>query len=436
MGSPCFRAFVRYSSLNMLGMLALSCYVLADTFFVANALGADGLAALNLALPVYAFFHGCGLMVGMGGATRYTILREQGRGEQANAVFTHALAMVCVLAVFFTSLGLFGADFLTRILGADAVTWPMTRVYIQVLLLFSPAYLLNDLLIAFVRNDGAPHLSMLGMTAGSLSNIVLDYVFIYIMDWGMFGAVFATGLAPIISLSVLSPFFLQKRNRFHPVRCTPAPHLCASICATGVPALVAEVSAGFVMIVFNVILLDLGGNLAVAAYGVVANLSMVVFAIFSGLAQGVQPLLSRYYGGGDLPSIRATLRYAVGTVLLLSALLYAFLFLGADPIAMAFNEARDPALQAIAVRGLKLYFTGLTFTGLNLLLTNYFPAVGHPRPSHLISVLRGFLLILPLVFLLARLWGMDGLWLANPLTELLVAGLALFLYLRQRSALL
>jgi len=114
----------------------------------------------------------------------------------------------------------------------------------------------------------------------------------------------------------------------------------------------------------------------------------------------------------------------------------AFLFLGADPIAMAFNEARDPALQAIAVRGLKLYFTGLTFTGLNLLLTNYFPAVGHPRPSHLISVLRGFLLILPLVFLLARLWGMDGLWLANPLTELLVAGLALFLYLRQRSSLL
>ncbi len=434
MRSPsCLGEFARYGCLNVLGMLALSCYILADTFFVANGLGADGLAALNLAIPVYSFIHGIGLMLGMGGATRYSILTHQGRFREGSAAFTHTLWMGACLAALSLAAGLFWSGPVTALLGADEAVFAMSRTYVRVLLLFSPAFLLNDILLCFVRNDGDPTRSMLAMVSGSLSNIALDYLFIFPLGMGIFGAVFATGLAPIISMAVLAPFFLQRKNRFHPVSCSPSRSLGAGIAAAGVPSLVTEVSSGLVIIVFNVILLGLRGNLGVAAYAVVANLSLVVFAIYTGIAQGSQPLLSRYYGAGNRDNVRAVLGYAVTAVLALSAILYALIFLGADPIASAFNREGDPALQSMAVWGLKLYFIACPGVGLNILLSMYFTSTELPRPAHVISLLRGFFLILPLSFLLSAFWGIDGLWLTFPLTEWLVAGLAVLFYLRSRK---
>lgn len=428
----CLREFAQYASANILGMLALSCYILADTFFVANGLGPDGLAALNLALPVYSLINGSGLMLGMGGATRYSILTHQGRLQEGSAAFTHTLLMAACLAAGFLLAGLLWSGPITALMGADETVFSMSRTYIRVLLLFSPAFLLNDILLCFVRNDGAPLHSMLAMVSGSLSNILLDYLFIFPLGMGMFGAVFATGLAPIISMAVLAPFFLRRKNGFRPVACRPSFSLGQAITEAGVPSLVTEVSSGLVILVFNAILLRLQGNLGVAAYAVVANLSLVVFAIYTGIAQGTQPLLSRYYGIGSQTNLRSVLRYAVLTVLALSVFLYILIFLGADPIASAFNRERDPALQAMAVWGLKLYFIACPCVGLNIVLSVYFTSTEVPRPAHVISLLRGFILILPLSFLLSCFWKMDGLWLTFPITEWLVAGVAVLFYLRNQ----
>lgn len=416
-------------------MLALSCYILADTFFVANTLGSDGLAALNLAIPMFNFIHGFGLMLGMGGATRFTILKHQGREEEASAAFTHVLALAGAAAFFFFSCGLFFSRPLAVLLGAEGDVLPMTQTYIRILLLFAPAILLNDLLLCFVRNDGAPQRSMAAMVTGSLSNIVLDYLFMIPLNMGIFGAVFATGLAPVISLAVLSPFFLGRHNTFHPVRCAPSPHLLGLCAAAGVPSLLAELSSGVVMVVFNAVLLSLEGSTGVAAYGVVANLSLVVLAIYNGVAQGVQPLLSGYYGSGDRPHIRSILRYASATVLILSALICLGTSLGAGPIAALFNREGDPLLQDMAVQGMRLYFIACPWAGMNLLTTTFFASTDHPRPAQLISLLRGYFLILPLALLLPRLWGLTGLWLAFPIAEALTAAAALALFLRVRRQL-
>ena len=428
----CFADFARYCSLNVLGMLALSCYILADTFFVAQALGSDGLAALNLAIPIYSFIHGSGLMLGMGGATRYSILRSQGRLAEGCAAFTHVLALAGGLAVLFLSLGLFFSRPLALLLGAEGAVLEMTRTYIRVLLLFSPAFLLNDLLLCFVRNDGAPQRSMAAMVTGSLSNILLDYLFMVPLNMGIFGAVFATGLAPLISMAVLSPFFLKGRNAFRPVPCRPSRALLGLCAAAGLPSLVAEMSSGVVMMVFNGVLLTLTGSTGVAAYGVVANLSLVVLAIYTGVAQGVQPLLSRYCGTGDRLHIRTTLGYAAATVLLLSAALCLATALGAQGVTALFNREGDPTLQAMAVQGMRLYFIGCPWAGLNILMAIYFTSTNIPRPAHLISLLRGFFLILPLAVLLPQVWGSTGLWLAFPMAEGLTALVCLFFFLRTR----
>lgn len=427
--------FARYTSLNVMGMLALSCYILADTFFISQGLGTNGLAALNLAIPVYSFIHGSGLMIGMGGATRYAISQGRGESARANRTFTSALYLCAGFAVFFVLVGLFLSGTLASLFGAQGAVYTMSQTYLQMILLFAPAFLLNNLLLCFVRNDGAPQLAMAAMVTGSLSNVVLDWVFIFPCQMGIFGAVLATGLAPIWSILVLSPHLVRRRNHFHIVRCRPRARRFAAILSSGLPSLVTEVSSGVVMIAFNAIILALAGNVGVAAYGVIANLSLVVLAIYTGIAQGVQPLVSRYHGQGQAGRTVAVLRYALVTMLALSVLLYAAVFLFAPQIAAIFNSEHNAALQSIAVQGLRLYFIACPFAGFNIILSLYLTSIEHPRPAHLISLLRGFLVILPAAFLLSWLWQLPGVWCAFPVTELAVAavGLCYFAAVRRRA---
>lgn len=426
------KEFARYTSLNVLGMIGLSCYILADTFFISLGLGADGLAALNLAIPIYSFINGSGLMIGMGGGTRYSILKSQGNHREANRVFTNVLYLAAVLASLFVAAGLLFAGDIVRLFGGTGNVFTMSRTYLRVILLFAPAFLMNNVLLCFVRNDGAPQLSMAAMLGGSFSNVVLDWVFIFPCGMGIFGAVFATGLAPLISICILSPHFLQRKNQFKPVACRPQGQRTIRILSSGVPSLVTEVSSGIVIIVFNSLILGMEGNTGVAAYGVIANLSLVVLSIYTGIAQGIQPILSRSYGIGDRDRLSATLRYAVIAMLGVSVAIYGAVLAFAPQIAAAFNSEGSPTLQAIAVQGLRLYFIACPFAGCNVVLSMYFTSTDRPLPAHVISLLRGFFLIIPVALLLAAVGQMVGIWLAFPVTECLVALLAVGLFLRSR----
>ena len=422
------REFVRYSALSSCGMIAVSCHILADTFFVAQGLGTAGLAALNLAIPIYNFIHGTGLMLGMGGATKYSIHQSRGDPGGASRMFTGMLLLSVLFSIPFLLLGLFCSHGITVLLGADQAVFEMTRTYLQVLLLFAPATLVNDVLLCFVRNDGDPRLSMLATAAGSLANIVLDYIFIFPMGMGIFGAVLATGMSPVLGILILLPHCIRKKGDLRLVPCPLSPGPTASALSLGLPSLLAQLSSAVVMIAFNSIILGLEGNTGVAAYGVIANISLVVTAVYTGISQGIQPLVSTAHGQDRPGLIRQYLRYALITLLVLSAALYLLLFLFAGPVALIFNSEGDPRLQQIAEEGLRLYFTGALFAGFNIILSMYFTSVERALPAHITSLLRGFLLILPMAFLLAACWGMTGVWLAFPLTESVTAALGAGFY--------
>lgn len=423
-----FKEFVQYAALNICGMIGLSCYILADTFFVSRGLGANGLTALNLAIPIYSFVHGSGLMLGMGGATKYSIYMGQGDVKSANRIFSNTIYAMTVFAAVFMVMGISLSEKLALILGADSEIFGMTKTYLQVILLFSPSFIANDCFLCFVRNDGNPKLSMAAMLAGSLSNIVLDYIFIFPMQMGIFGAVLATGFAPVISLGVLSGHWITKRNQFHFEKGKPSLRSAGDIISLGIPALIAEAASGIVMIVFNVVILKLQGNVGVAAYGVIANLSLVVTSVYTGIAQGIQPIMSRFYGCGDEQSIKQTLKYAVRLMLLISGGVYLIFLLAADPIAGIFNSARNAQLQQIAESGLKLYFTAIPFAGFNIVISTYFTSTEKAPPAQLVSLSRGFIVIIPMAFLMSALFRITGVWLSYPLTEGLVALAGILLY--------
>ena len=377
------KEFARYTSLNVLGMIGLSCYILADTFFVSLGLGADGLAALNLAIPIYSFINGSGLMIGMGGGTRYSILKSQGNHREANRVFTNVLYLAAVLTSLFVAAGLLFAGDIVRLFGGTGNVFTMSRTYLRVILLFAPAFLMNNVLLCFVRNDGAPQLSMAAMLGGSFSNVVLDWVFIFPLRHGNLpgGIRHRTG-ASDQHLQGL-PHFLPKENQFKPVACRPQGQRTIRILSSGVPSLVTEVSSGIVIIVFNSLILGMEGNTGVAAYGVIANLSLVVISIYTGIAQGIQPILSRSYGVGDQDRLSATLRYAVIAMLGVSVAIYGALLAFAPQIAAVFNSEGSPTLQAIAVQGLRLYFIACPLCRVQRsaldVLHLYGPAPSRPR---------------------------------------------------------
>lgn len=415
------RDFIRYTTLSVLGTLGVSCYILADTFFVAKGLGTNGLAALNLAIPVYNFIHGTGLMLGMGGATRFSVCKSQGKHEDVNRIYTNTVYLAILFSAVFTLFGFFFSRQLAILLGADASVLQMTDTYLRWLLLFAPAFILNDVLLCFVRNDEGPQLSMTAMLIGSFSNIVLDYIFIFPMQMGIFGAIFATGLSPIISIVIMLPHWIRRRNTFHFVKTKPEANIVKQDLSLGFPSLIAQLSSGIVMIVFNAIILKLEGNTGIAAYGVIANISLVIVAIYTGIAQGVQPLISTFYGIGNDKQARTVLRYAMTTMLTVSCTVYLFIFVFAQPITAIFNSENNIELQRIAVSGLKLYFLSVVFVGYNIILATFFTSIEKALPAHVLSVLRGLILIIPMAFFMSALFGMTGVWLSYPITEFLVA---------------
>lgn len=431
-----FSLFLKYVSANVLGMIGYSCYILADTFFIARGIGSDALAALNLVLPAYSLMNGTGLMIGMGAASRYTISSTKPEGALHRTIFTQALYVMAFAAVIFSSSGILFPYKIAAVLGADADTIGYAADYIRILLMFSPLFLGNNLLLSFVRNDGAPRLSMTAMIVGSLTNIVLDYVFIYPLGMGMTGAALATATAPVISMMIMSIHFIKKQNHFRPVRARLSLVRWGDICTLGVSSLITELSSGVVIIIFNYLILGLNGNTGVAAYGILANIALVLVSIYTGIGQGVQPIVSRYAGKDGERQRRSLRRYALTASLFFALLSYLLIAVFAVPLADLFNREHDPVLTDIASNGMRIYFVSLFFSGINIVAAAFLSSADRPKQAFSVSILRGFVLIIPIAWGLSVLFGLTGVWMAVPVTEACVCLLALiFLFKKDRGSL-
>ena len=414
------KIFFRYALPGISGMVAISLYILADTYFISSGLGSIGVTALNLAIPVFSLVHGSGLMLGMGGGAKYSVLSGNGKSGGASACLFSSLTAAVPFCTVFLFSGLFFSYDIALFLGADRFALDYTAVYVKVILLFSPAFILNDIFQSFVRNDGNPELAMSAMITASFSNIILDYIFIFPLGLGMFGAVLATGLSPVIGIAVLSlHIFSRKRN---PVFKPSGPDLkiFADIFSVGAPSFFTEMSSGIVIAVFNSVIFRISGNTGIAAYGIIANISLVVVAVFTGLSQGMQPLLSREFGRDNFSGCMKILKLASLSALFIAVIFYTAIFSFASPITALFNKENNVLLSDMALTGLRIYFAGVFFAGFNIVVSVFFSTCGKTLAAQLISLARGFFVIIPASVILSTLFGMVGVWLSFPVTEALV----------------
>ena len=424
------KQFFKYVSQNIFGLLGTSCYILADTYFIAQAAGTDGVTLLNLCLPIYNLIFAFGSMIGLGAATRYAILRAQG-DARAQRYFSNAIFSVCILAVPFMLVGIFRPDGLLRLMGGDADIVALGMNYARIFLMFTPFFMCNYVVASFVRNDGDPSLAMVATLSGSLFNVVFDYIFIFPMGLGLPGAALATAISPILSIAICSAHFIKKSNTITFVRKAPSVRLLAQSCQLGISGFVGELSSGVTTTVFNFLLLRLAGNVAVAAYGVVANFALVATAIFNGVAQGAQPLVSQCYGKNEMAGARKLLLLGCGTALGLAALLYGVVFGYTDALTALFNSENSALMAAFAHSGMRIYFVGYFFAGCNIVAAGYLGAVNRPAEASITSLCRGMVAIVVCSLVLSALFGMNGVWAAFPVSEAITLALTVFLLKRK-----
>lgn len=408
--------FARYVSRNVLGTLGTSVYILADTFFIAQAVGADGITALNLVLPLYSLIFGLGAMLGVGSCIRYTIAKHQG-AAQAERYPSEALLWAVLFALPLTLAGLLMPDRILALLGADAQIITVGRAYTRIFLTFTPCFLLNAVCNALTRNAGAPTVAMTAMLVSSGFNILADWVLMFPLGMGMAGAALATALSPVLGVCICLAYLASPRCPMQLRLCLPRVRKLPRICAVGLTAFVGETASGVTTAVFNFIILSLVGNIGVAAYGVVTNAALVAVAMFNGVTQGAQPLISTFFGKGEHDKVKTVLLLGLKTVFALSVLLFGAVLLWASPLTALFNPARDPHMARLAEHGLRLYFIGFLFAGVNLFGTGALSAIEQSGLAFALSLLRGMVGITLCALVMAWLWGMTGVWLSFTAAE-------------------
>lgn len=414
------KQFTKYVTQNIFGMLGISCYIIADTFFIAKAGGADGITVLNLVLPIYSVIFAIGAMIGVGSATRFAVLRAQG-DDEADKYFSNAVMFVWLLSVPFMVAGIFFPEKVLALMGGDSGIVALGTGYTRIFLMFTPFFMMNHVVSAFVRNDNAPSLAMAGTLAGSLFNIVFDYVFMFPMGMGLPGAALATAASPIISIGICAAHFWSKQNTLGFVLHLPSVKRLWQSCQLGVSAFVGEMSSGVTTAVFNFLILGLVGNVGVAAYGVIANYALVAVAVFNGISQGAQPLISNYYGKGDRKAVAHILRLGSLTAVVLALLVILGVYGFTDELVALFNSEGSAELAGYAYTGMRLYFVGFLFAGFNIVGAGYLSATEQARPAFLVSIMRGFAGILAFSVVLSMILGINGVWLAFMATEMTTA---------------
>lgn len=300
---PVRKLFFRYLIPSICGTMVTSIYVLADTIIIGKGIGIDAMAALNIILPLFNIFFGTGLLFGVGGSVLMSIARGKGYTQTGNCYFSVAVLLNAITCILYMILFLNFMEPIARFLGATDVTMPYVLNYAPYVILGLGFFAFSTFLQTFVRNDGAPKLSMIAVVSGGVLNVVLDIVFVFPCKMGMAGAAIASVLGSVLTTVILLFHFRSKSNGLHFSLKKFSPVFITSIYKNGFTSFLVEVSSGIVMFVFNLQILKYIGDIGVSMYGVITNTAIVVICLCNGINQASQPIISTNHGAGLIDRI-------------------------------------------------------------------------------------------------------------------------------------
>lgn len=421
------RAFFSYIIPSVLAFALSGVYTIVDGFFIGQRLGDAGLAAITVAYPVAALIGAIGTGIGLAGAIRFTICGAQGDEEKQRECFSGtSLLMLLISAVLAAALYLL-AEPVQRLLGARGEMLGLAVEYGRVIALGAVFQLLSTGFVPFIRNMGGASFAMAAMILGFVTNIVLDYDFVWVNDWGMAGAALATVIGQGATMAAALLYFVMKRRSVHIGRWRELLSLWKTVLKISISPFGLTFSPTITMLLMNRFLLMYGDEQAVAVYGCIGYVISIVYLLLQGVGDGSQPLISRYYGENDMPAVKQTLRMTYLTAAAVTVACTVALYLTRAQIGVLFGMSAES--NAGTAHYLPYFLATLLPLAYVRITTAYFYATENVALSYILVYAEpvctlALLLLAPLAF------DLTGVWLAVPLAQVLTFVLALAARLR------
>lgn len=434
---PVSRCFKHYLMPAITGMVIKSVYVLADVAFIGQSVGSKGLAAINIAIPYFTFMFAVAMCIGVGGSALMAIRFGEKCHKEGLDMFRQAVSLTVLLMLLMTVFTLLNLTSIARLFGANDELLPHVMDYLGILTLFATPYGFGWAVSSFVRNDGNPRLVMFAMVASALTNIVLDWLFMFPLGMGMKGAALATGFAQLTMSGILLLHFRRPNRQLKLDFAMPKLSIAKNIAVNGAPTFVMESAVGIVIMATNWVLLKLGGNLYISVYTIALNFTWTIIMLCYGVGQAAQPIISFNHGANLSGRIYETLKLAFGLVTFLSFSIGLMALVFAESIVGLFVSEPPQELLALGAFVLRIYALSYIPMGIGLTTVTLYQSIAKSRYSTLISLLRSLLFPLSGLFLLPMLFTEDAVWFNMLLAELAAAALSLYLlrgYLRSLKA--
>jgi putative MATE family efflux protein len=394
-----FPTFVKYLIPSLFGLIAMTSSSLVDGIFIGNYVGVTALAAVNLIIPIITLLFGVSMMISIGGSVRGGKYLGEKNRSAASAVFSKSLIFMAVYGVMVITLALAFEDQLFAGLGATKELFPVMSEYYRIIMPFVIFQLIIIPLYFFIRLDGLPNLAAAALAVGAVVNIVLDYFFIAVYDWGLTGAAWATGLSEVLSLLVIMLYFFRpektlsfsfRQNNWREI---------FQAAYNGISEFINEISGAIIAFIFNWMLIQRAGVEGVAAITVVNYMLMTGFMMFFAIEDTSQVMISQNFGARNAQRIRAFLKTACFIVALISLGFITILATASESLIYLFvDEKNNTQTVILALEFVTYVWPIFIFAGFNMMITGYLTAAHLPFQSALLALSRG--LVLPTGFLI------------------------------------
>ena len=423
-----YRRLIRFTLSTILMLVCSSLYSIVDGFFVSNYVGKTSFAAVNLIMPVAMSVGTVGFMIGTGGSAIVSKTLGEGDRGRANQYFSMLVYLAAGISILLGITGFLLMEPIARALGAQGALLEESVLYGRILFLAQPFFILQMVFQSFFVTAEKPVLSLKINILAGLTNVVLDYLFIAVLPWGVAGAAIATAMGQMVG-GVVPLFYFARKNDslLHLTSTRFYGRVFLHTCFNGSSEMVSNLSASVVNILYNFQLMRLAGEDGIAAYGVIMYVNFIFIAIFLGYSLGSAPVVSFHYGAKNRQELQNLFRKSLCILGCLGVLLTLLAELLCVPLVSLF-ASYDPQLFAMTCRGFRIYSLAFLVMGMNIWGSSFFTALNNGGVSAAISFLRTLVFQIAAGLVLPALWGIDGVWLAIVAAELLALGVtAVFL---------
>ena len=428
-----FPMILKFSIPAAISLLITAIYNIVDRMFVGNFNGSSALAGLSVCFPLSYMMMAFALTCSAGGSTFFSLFSGQNEPEKMNQSFGNAMVLVCVFEIILSALLLLFPNPILKVFGVTETAYPYAILYYRIVALGCIFQGLSQLFCDFVRVSGKPVLGMCVTGIGAVTNIILDAVFIIVFDWGVTGAASATVIGQIFS--ALFGAYLVFGNRTQVKISKDIFHLnkelCLQIISCGFAFWVAQMAMGFISLVYNSQLGKYGGDIAISVYAVISSIMTFVIMPASGISQGIQPIIGNNYGSGNYRRVISTLCQAVLFSVSITCFIWIIVLAFPKQILAAFGGTEE--MFQIGISGLRINFCITPVLGFVMLATTFFQSINRPVPSIIITVLRQIVFFVPFIYILPILFEINGIFFAQPISDLLATALSVLLVLKEKK---